>query len=275
VSQAGNGTTPNYSSYLKLEELLESQSPLSRPEHPDELHFIVTHQAMELWFKVMIHELGRVIGQLAAEDWALAVFRLRRVNAILRSQTAQMGTLNLLDPEAFRQFRDHLGSASGAQSEQFRAIEVLSGLRDHDYLRRLAGASGVLPVVVEKALEHPSLADMVLDAPSTGGAGSWAEVYRRPEAYGELFLLAEEMVEYDRLWVLWRYEHMLTVERVIGRLTRGTGGASATFLEKRASIRFFPFLWNVRHELYASGTPGADATTGPTAALLRAPSPRG
>ena len=270
MSQAGNGTRPNYSSYLRLEELLGSQSPLSRPEHPDELHFIVTHQAMELWFKVMIHELGRVIGQLAAADRAPAVFRLRRVNAILRAQIAQMGTLHLLDPEAFREFRGHLGSASGAQSAQFRAIEVLSGMRDHEYLRRLAGSSGVLPPVIEEALRHRSLADMVLDAPSVGGAGSWVEVYRQPATYGELFLLAEELVEYDRLWVLWRYEHMLTVERVIGRLTQGTGGTTAPVLEQRASIRFFPFLWNVRHELYASGPDGSDV--GAPAALLRTPS---
>jgi tryptophan 2,3-dioxygenase len=272
VSQAGNGAMPNYSSYLRLEEILEAQSPLSRPEHPDELHFIVTHQAMELWFKVMIHELGRVISQVAAEDWALAVFRLRRVTAILHGQMAQMGTLSSLDPEAFREFRHHLGTASGAQSTQFRAIEVLSGLRDHDYLRKIAGASGVLPPIVEEALRSPSLADMVLDAPSVSGVGSWVEVYRHPRHHGALFLLAEELIEYDRSWMLWRYEHMLTVERVIGRLTTGTGGASASLLEQRASIRFFPFLWNVRHELYASRPDGADPDT---AVLLPAPTPGG
>src|SRR3954470_4645984 len=101
VSQAGDSTEPSYASYLKLDELLQSQSPRSRPEHPDELLFIVTHQAMELWFKVMIHELVRVIGQLEGGAWTGAALRLKRINAILHGQATQLATLSHLDPQAF------------------------------------------------------------------------------------------------------------------------------------------------------------------------------
>ncbi|AUY52512.1 tryptophan 2,3-dioxygenase family protein [Streptomyces sp. CB01881] len=241
---------PTYSSYLKLDRLLELQHPLSTPEHPDELHFIVTHQAMELWFKVMIHELTRARTYLEKQIWTQALSKVRRANAILGAQIGQMGTLGHLDPQAFLEFRGFLGSASGFQSAQFRALELLNGLRDPGYLEQLRRTHGEsLPEPLAEVLSAPSLAEVAAEAPGAAGAGDWLDVYADPERHGPLFLLGEELLEYDRRWTLWREEHLLLVERIIGRSVRGTGGASSQYLERRIGIRFFPFLWDVRSRL--------------------------
>ncbi len=250
MRQTTSAAEPTYSSYLRLDRLLELQQPLSVPQHPDELHFIVTHQAMELWFKVMVHEIIRAKASLESQAWTPALTRLRRVNAILGAQIAQMGTLATLDPKAFLEFRGFLGTASGFQSAQFRVLEVLSGLRDPEYLAQLRGShGGGLPAQVAEVLVTPSLAESASEAAAAAGAGEWVEVYAKPELHGELFLLGEELLEYDRLWMLWRDEHLFLVERVIGRRVRGTGGASSSYLESRSGIRFFPFLWDVRGRL--------------------------
>ncbi|MFD9958541.1 tryptophan 2,3-dioxygenase family protein [Amycolatopsis sp. NPDC058986] len=242
--QERNRPEPTYGGYLAVDGLLRLQRPRSVPEHPDELHFIVTHQAMELWFKVVIHELGRVRAELGRAEWTRAVARLGRINAILAAQTAQLGTLGHLDPQAFLEFRGFLGTASGFQSVQFRVIEVLSGLRDSGYLNVLRAAhGGSLPAEIVEALATPGLAEIA------GGAADWRAVYSRPDAQGALFLLGEALLDYDRLWAGWRHEHLVLVERIIGYDTRGTGGASARYLRGRLSSRFFPFLWEVRHRL--------------------------
>jgi tryptophan 2,3-dioxygenase len=242
-----------YGSYLELDPLLRLQRPASTPEHPDELHFIVTHQAMELWFKVMIHELHRVLLCLAERRWSRSVTRLRRLNAILAAQIAQMTTLNTLEPGAFLEFRPFLGTASGFQSVQFRVIEVLSGLREPGYLAELAAASGgTLPTEVADALAVPSLADLAVGAPGAAGAEDWYAVYTDPERHAALVLLGEELLDHDRMWLRWRHEHLCLVERMIGRLVRGTGGGSSGYLEGRASQRIFPFLWELRRQLTLS-----------------------
>lgn len=241
---------PTYSSYLELDRLLELQHPLSIPEHPDELHFIVTHQAMELWFKVMIHELSRARVYLEKQLWAQALSGIRRTNDILTLQTRQMNTLGHLSPQAFLEFRGYLGSASGFQSVQFRVLELISGLRDPGYLKQLRGtyADG-LPDSLVEALETPDLAEVAEGVPGAAGVGEWFDVYAEPDRHGALFLLGEELLEYDRRWMLWREEHLLLVERVIGREVRGTGGSSSQYLERRIGTRLFPFLWDVRRRL--------------------------
>ncbi|MFD5090691.1 tryptophan 2,3-dioxygenase family protein [Amycolatopsis thailandensis] len=240
--------SPSYDGYLAIDGLLRLQRPLSVPEHPDELHFIVTHQAIELWFKVVVHELARFKADLGRAAWTRAVAGLGRINAILAAQTAQLGTLGHLDPKAFLEFRSFLGTASGFQSVQFRVIEVLSGLRDPDYLDGLRAAhGGSLPTRVLEALAEPGLAEIA------GEAADWGAVYAAPDDHGALFLLGEALLEYDRLWLAWRHEHLVLVERIIGQDTRGTGGASARYLQGRLSLRFFPFLWDVRHRLTMKG----------------------
>lgn len=252
---AGPSDSPTYSSYLHVDELLELQTPRSSPEHPDELHFIVTHQAMELWFKVMLHELSRVQEYLEKQIWTQALAKLSRVNLILQTQTAQMGTLCSLDPWAFQQFRGFLGSASGFQSVQFRALELLSGLRDPSYIARLSrDQHGRLPEPLDDILSKPSLAETASRAAGAADVGGWSEVYSDPELHGPLFLIGEALLEYDRQWVMWRQEHLLLVARVIGPGSTGTGGGSSAYLQKRIDIKFFPFLWDVRDSITASWT---------------------
>jgi tryptophan 2,3-dioxygenase len=246
-------TGPTYSSYLELDRILRLQRPRSTPEHPDELHFIVTHQAMELWFKVMVHETLRVLACLEDQAWSRAVTRMRRVNAILTAQIAQMETLNHLDPGAFLEFRTFLGTASGFQSVQFRVLEVLAGLRRPDDLDELRAANGGrLPEPVARVMTMPSLADVAAGAPAAAGAGDWAAVYAKPDRHGTLLLLGEELLDHDRSWMRWRHEHLRLVERIIGCLVHGTGGASSGYLDRRVSQRIFPFLWEVRGTLTIS-----------------------
>ena len=245
------GSSPTYASYLHLDELLELQVPRSSPPHPDELHFIITHQAMELWFKVIVHEVIRVNEALMQQRWPTAVLRLKRVNDILVAQTRQMATLQHLLPKSFLDFRGLLGTASGFQSEQFRVIEVLSGLRDEEHLAFLAGANnGELPGGVDAALTQPSMAQIAESLPRLAWEGvTWEEAYAHPDQFDTLVLVGEQLLEYDRLWMEWRFGHIVLVERVLGRKVRGTGGTMRTYLDSRLPQRFFPFLWDVRHDL--------------------------
>jgi tryptophan 2,3-dioxygenase len=136
----------NYPSYLALDELLKLQRPLSKPEHPDELLFIIVHQASELWFKLIIHELEALSAWLADNDTLGALSTVKRLNALVRIVTAQLSALETLPPQSFAQFRGYLGTSSGSQSVQFRAIEAMSGLRDPHFVQVLeehgAAASG-------------------------------------------------------------------------------------------------------------------------------------
>jgi tryptophan 2,3-dioxygenase len=141
-----------YPSYLALDELLSLQRPRSQPEHPDELLFIIVHQASELWFKLIIHELEALIGLMEAKDTLGAVTSVRRVNALVNIVTGQLSALETLPPQRFAQFRGYLGTSSGSQSVQFRAIEAMSGMRDAHFIQVLK-QHGEIPAMVSKALE--------------------------------------------------------------------------------------------------------------------------
>ena len=119
-----------YGSYLRVPELLALQQPRSRPPHPEELHFIVVHQALELWMKLLLHDLGRIVERLDADDFTGALALLGRVNHTLEHTLDQMRSLHTLPPWDLHQFRSYLGTASGSQSVQFRELELRSGLRE-------------------------------------------------------------------------------------------------------------------------------------------------
>lgn len=239
----------DYASYLHLDQLLALQDPRSRPCHRDELHFIVTHQSMELWFKVIIDELLQAGARLRRLDWVGALQRLRRASAMSEVQLHQLRTLDHLDPHAFSLFRGFLGTASGAQSTQFRVLELVAGLRDDDYLAQLERFHPVLPGEFLDALAVPSVADSVGSARDALGVDSWIEFYRRQHEFGVQLLVVEALLDFDQTWMQWRYEHLITVERIIGRLTRGTGGTLPRHLQDRVGVRFFPELWDARPEL--------------------------
>ena len=238
-----------YGSYLKLDELLALQRPRSAPEHPDELLFIVVHQASELWFKVILHELDILVVRLADDDALGALSAVKRVNALVRIVTSQLSSLETLPPQRFAEFRGYLGTSSGSQSEQFRAIEARSGLREPHFMQALQ-EHGAIPSRVQRALDQPTLQELferMIDRSGTTLEG----IYTDP-AHTPLFLLAEALLEYEQGFAMWRFLHVQLVERVIGPITGGTGGTlGAKYLSRTVSQRFFPDLWAVRGKFFS------------------------
>jgi len=237
-----------YPSYLALDELLQLQRPRSSPEHPDELLFIIVHQASELWFKLILHELGALISLLEANDTLGALTAVKRVNALVHIVTAQLSALETLPPQRFAQFRGYLGTSSGSQSVQFRAIEAMSGMRDEHFLKVLT-QHGAIPSLVQRALDKPTLQTLFDDLLVSHGVTLeqiYAETNQRP-----LQMLAESLLEYEQGFAMWRFLHVQLVERIIGPQTGGTGGTlGSKYLQKTISQRFFPRLWEIRSKFF-------------------------
>src|ERR1051325_1522230 len=145
-----------YGSYLALNELLSLQRPRSKPEHPDELLFIIVHQSSELWFKVLLRDFETLYNALTRHDGGLALWQMQRINGVMRIVSAQLSSLALLPPQHFAAFRANLGTSSGSQSAQFRALEAASGLRE-DWFLKLLQDVGPVPVIVQRWLDRPPL----------------------------------------------------------------------------------------------------------------------
>jgi tryptophan 2,3-dioxygenase len=247
--EADGGVT--YGSYLALGELLSLQHP--RSEHPDELLFIVVHQASELWFKEILHELDLLVNAFRAHEPEFALFRMGRINALMRIVSAQLSALETLPPQHFAEFRQHLGSSSGSQSVQFRAIEAASGLREPHFMHVLQ-EHGDIPALVKQALARPTLQDLFMDLLAAQKVE--LETLYTGERPTTLFFLAEALLEYEQQFGQWRFKHVQLVERVLGPLTGGTGGTlGAKYLARTIDQKFFPALWAVRAKFY-----GAPAT---------------
>jgi tryptophan 2,3-dioxygenase len=156
-----------------------------------------------------------------------------------------------MPPWSFHEFRRYLGTASGVQSQQFREIELLSGLRDPTFLAAIERALKASPSpAVARRREQRSVAEAHRDAAHAIGIADFAELYAEPAAHPDFWLLSETLVDYDAQWMRWRYEHILLVERAVGPRARGTGGTPAiSFLSSRGGLRFFPYLWAARNDL--------------------------
>ena len=240
------GRELSYGSYLKVPELLSLQRGLSQ-EH-DELLFIVAHQAYELWFKVILFELEAARDRIDADDVFFARHYLHRVYVIEKLLVEQIEVLETMSPQDFLAFRSQLAPASGFQSVQFREIEFLSGLKQPGYVARLE-VTDEEKARLRRRLAEPSVDDAFRALIHRRGAPSLLEVYRDRERHGDLFDLAEALVDHDEAFAEWRARHVLMVERQIGGKT-GTGGSTgAQYLRTTLDKRFYPELWEVRSQL--------------------------
>ena len=249
------GARLSYGSYLRLPELLDGQSPESDPPAHDELLFIIIHQVYELWFKLLLHELGDARDlMLAGEDYRPRL-RLQRAHAVERVLVEQVDVLETMTPQDFLVFRAMLAPASGFQSVQFREIEFVSGAKDAAYLGRLAHANPAERDRLARRLQEPTLWDGFVALLGKAGFDVTGEDTRREALlavsrdrtrYGALWDLAEALIEHDSMWARWRSRHVLMVERQIGTKS-GTGGSTgAPYLRRRLGLRFFPELWDLR-----------------------------
>lgn len=252
----------SYGSYLALDELLALQRPRAVPEHPDELLFIVVHQASELWFKCLLHEMEHLVAAMDRGEVMYAVLTVQRINALVQIVASQLAALETMPPQHFAQFRSYLGTSSGSQSVQFRALEAASGMRDPHFMQ-VIHEHGDVPDLIRTALERPTLEELFERLVEREGV-TVESLYTGP-APTPLFLLAEGLLEYDSGFARWRFLHVQLVERIIGPATGGTGGTlGARYLQRTVSQRFLPRLWGVRAKFFGGAGPNAaDAAADP------------
>jgi tryptophan 2,3-dioxygenase len=238
-----------YGTYLELEQLLALQHPKSAPEHPDELLFIIVHQASELWFKLILHELNHLSTALERFETWRAIESLGRVNGLMGIVTAQLHALDTLSPQCFAQFRTYLGTSSGSQSIQFRVIELMSGLRAPEFLNYIK-AHGPVDPRVQAAMDSPGLPEL-FDRLLAHYDVAGDKLYSTDD-HLDLRMLAEGLLAYEQAFGRWRFIHVQLVERIIGVETGGTGGSlGAKALRATLENRFFPQLWAVRSGIFA------------------------
>jgi aminocarboxymuconate-semialdehyde decarboxylase len=260
-----------YSSYLKVTELLELQRPQSMPPHHDEMLFILVHQTYELWFKELLHDLDAVVANLrkagaapqSRDEVYEAARLLRRCTEITRVLVEQFTILETMLPTHFLAFRSLLQPASGFQSEQFREIEFLCGLKDEKMLRYHRPTPEAY-ASLKRRLEEPSLRDVFFGA--LEGIGKLAPakatesekerfeararavhaLYKDEHHHRDWIDVCERLTEFDELVVSWRLRHIQLVERIIG-IRMGTGGSTgASYLKLTLDKKFFPELWEAR-----------------------------
>jgi len=243
-NEYGNNAPLSYNKYLRVQDLINLQDCLSSPAHHDELLFITVHQAYELWFKQILHELDAAI-QLLEEDHVPAATRaVNRIVAIEKLLVNQIHILETMTPISFLAFRDELNPASGFQSMQFREIEFSSGLKDKTILREFEGDQ-YAHERLEARLNGPTLSDCFSRLLQRRGLTVLEVLTHFEEKYAE-FQLAEALLEYDEYFSLWRSHHIKMVERMVGA-KRGTGGSEGIgYLKTTLDKKFFPELWEAR-----------------------------
>ena len=260
----------SYGEYLHLSEILGAQHPVSVPEHHDELLFIVQHQTSELWLKLIVHELRAVQEHLAKDELRPALKGLARVKHIQRTLTEQWSVLATLTPSEYSEFRSFLGTSSGFQSFQYRAVEFRLGNKDRGMLavfddqpeaREMLADALATPSVYDEFLHFLArrghdVPDAILQRDVTEAYEYHADlvpvfqrIYENAEQNWDVYEACEELVDLEENFQLWRFRHLKTVERTIG-FKRGTGGSSGvSFLKAALDLTFFPELYAVRTEI--------------------------
>ena len=258
----------SYTDYLQLDAVLSAQHPLGVAH--DEMLFIIQHQTSELWMKLALHEIGAARDLIGAGRMRPAFKHLARVARIFEQLNNAWDVLRTMTPSDYTTFREALGQSSGFQSWQYRLIEYAVGNRNPAMLRPHAHRAD-LTAALEAELARPSLYDVAVArlaaagleipaavterdlrqpwAPDPAVEAAWAEVYRDPARHWELYELAEKLVDFEDYFRRWRFNHVTTVERVIG-FKRGTGGtAGVSYLRRMLEVELFPELWRLRTNL--------------------------
>jgi tryptophan 2,3-dioxygenase len=258
----------SYGDYLQLDKILMAQAPLSKAH--DELLFIIQHQTTELWMKLAIHELSAASRAIADDDLQPAFKMLARVSRIMEQLNSAWDVLRTMTPSEYTMFRESLGQSSGLQSYQYRAIEYLAGnknvamLAPHEHKQDLYDWLDDMrkkPSIYDEAIAilarrgfaiERSVLERDKASPyerNDSVKAAWAQIYRDPAHHWELYELAEKLVDFEDYFRRWRFNHVTTVERVIG-FKRGTGGTSGVaYLRRMLEVVLFPELWDVRTEL--------------------------
>jgi tryptophan 2,3-dioxygenase len=260
----------SYGDYLGLDRLLGAQNPLSSPPHHDELLFIIQHQTSELWLKLVLHELRGARALLDADDMQQARKCLSRVKHVLRTMTEQWSVLATLTPHEYSEFRGVLGSASGFQSWQYRAVEFILGNKNAAILAVFRSDPAAY-TLLEELLGTPTVYDSFLRLLARAGhevpatilerdvTKAWVQqpelipvykaIYDDVNSHWEEYATCEDLVDLEDAFQLWRFRHLRTVQRTIGFKT-GTGGSSGVdFLKRALELTFFPELFSVRTEI--------------------------
>ncbi len=256
-----------YGRYLRIDELLALQHPLSEgPEH-DEMLFIVIHQVYELWFKELLHEMDHTIHLLSIDETHRVQHTLKRILTILKVLVAQLDILETMTPLEFLSFRERLEQASGFQSDQFRQLEFVLGAKSEAPMHRFAEGTRAR-TALEERYRAPSLWDAFLQylwregyavppddlgrdvrtpaAPSVALQALLIELYRGDPKNAEL---CERLVDLDEGVQEWRYRHMKMVQRTIGTKTGTGGSAGSRYLGTTLNQPVFPDLWAIRAQL--------------------------
>jgi tryptophan 2,3-dioxygenase len=259
------GDSQSYGEYLHLDLLLSAQRPLTA-EH-SEMLFIIVHQVSELWMRLLRHELAGVMECVRRDELDPSFKMFNRIARIQAQLLAVWEVLSTMTPFDYSAFRNALGRSSGFQSRQYRLLEFLLGNK-HAAMIEVHQNEPQVYAEFKRALEAPSLYDEVLRLLSRRGygvpadvlvrdftqpyeaskqvTGAWLGVYHNAEKDWDLYELAEQLVDLDYRFQLWRFQHMKTVERIIG-YKPGTGGtAGVSYLAKALRLRLFPELWEAR-----------------------------
>ena len=257
----------DYTGYLKLDQLLSAQVPLSDPPHHDEMLFIIQHQVAELWIKLLIHEISRAIWNMRRNALAPAVKNLARVRHIQNQMYDQWKVLDTLTPSEYGEFRHVFGKASGFQSAQYRILEFMLGNKNRSMSRYYEHQPEWHDRLLH-ALNSPSLYDEFLAYLARRGMAVpksalerdfsemrdidpevlavLREIYENRSSHWSRYEACEALMDIGNNFQFWRFHHMKTVERIIGH-KRGSGGSSGVaFLKKAMEFDMFPELLQVR-----------------------------
>ena len=257
AQEYGKNATLSYNKYLKVPELLDLQRTLSEPVSHDEMLFITIHQTYELWFKQILHEIDATVRWMNENRAFRVNHSLRSVVAIEKIMVSQIHILETMAQIGFLEFRDKLNPASGFQSMQFRELEFVSGQKDEKILEVFKHDEFAYQRLSER-FTAPGIGDTFWAMLGRQGftvgtheekVAGIVEILTYPEKHADLFIMQDLLIEHDANISLWRYHHVLMVERMLG-MKRGTGGSEGVgYLMTTLMKKFFPEIWEARTHL--------------------------